>query len=108
MVLRLEVRSVLLVILAISLSSAGENYDLGASKAQTSSAGLDNPNKASASGCTGWSWESSCYHFVTEQQYDFYSAEAHCALQHNGHLAAPRSTQENGFLKMKLIEHYAG
>mgnify|MGYP001204959456 CR=1 FL=1 len=37
----------------------------------------------------------------------FFAGEAYCGLHYNGHLASPADAEENEFLQLRLIEHYA-
>ena len=99
----------LLLLTATSFSSDVEKpaTDSEVSRHLQAAAAVGNHDlsNASSANCTGWQYGSSCYHLVREE-YDFFTAEAYCILQYNGHLAAPTSRGENSFLKMKLITTY--
>ena len=37
---------------------------------------------------------------------NFFTSEAYCGLNYNGHLASPADSEENEFLRLRLIENY--
>merc|ERR1711976_1025132 len=47
-----------------------------------------------------------CYDYISEEKLNFFDAEYYCAVNHDGHLAAITSLEEDNFIRAKLLDLY--
>ena len=53
--------------------------------------------------CT-WTYDGSCYNYVTSSHQNFWAAEAYCNTIYNGHLLSIESQDEDNFVRSKLLD----
>ena len=53
-----------------------------------------------------WTYNGSCYNFISEEKLSFFEAEYYCVVNHGGHLVAINSLEEDNFIRTQLLDWY--